>query len=43
MNKQDFDLVLKIGRVMDPATQLDAILNVGIKKTWRPVEIQSVK
>ena len=28
---QDYDIVLKGGRVMDPETQLDAVMNVGIK------------
>ena len=28
---QDYDLVILNGRVMDPETKLDAILNVGIK------------
>jgi hypothetical protein len=28
---QDYDIVLKGGRVMDPETSLDAIMNVGIK------------
>jgi len=28
---QDYDIVLKGGRVMDPATSLDAAMNVGIK------------
>jgi dihydroorotase-like cyclic amidohydrolase len=28
---QDYDVVLKGGRVMDPETSLDAIMNVGIK------------
>lgn len=27
----DFDLVIKNGRVMDPETMLDAVLNVGVK------------
>jgi urease alpha subunit len=28
---QDYDVVLKGGRVMDPETSLDAVMNVGIK------------
>jgi len=28
---QDYDIVLKGGRVMDPETSLDAVMNVGIK------------
>jgi N-acyl-D-amino-acid deacylase len=31
IHAQDYDIVLKGGRVMDPETSLDAIMNVGIK------------
>jgi len=33
---QDYDIVLKGGRVMDPATSLDAAMNVGIKAARSP-------